>query len=135
MEIDVRPCEHKHKTLTNMFCTQYICMQKNTCIHSLYHRWQRERIHIREVCGKHYICNWIQIHFQIDPKICKEICRWQKERIHIREVSGAHHMTFASQKNTYLGKPQFENCRVYLGIAQMGEGVSTLAQMIWGTYF
>ena len=34
-----------------------------------------------------------------------------------------------------LGKPQFEKCRVYLGIAQIGGGVSTLAQMVWGTYF
>ena len=34
----------------------------------------------------------------------------------------------------HLGKPQFEKCRVYSGIAQMG-GVSTLAQMVWGTYF
>ena len=41
---------------------------------------------------------------------------------------------FLRRRQRALGKPQLEKCRVYLGIAQMGGGVSTLAQMVWGTY-
>jgi len=52
--------------------------------------------------------------------------------------SSWRHWWFANnsfEEQHSLGKPQIKKCRVYLGIAQMGGGVSTLAQMVWGTYF
>ena len=52
------------------------------------------------------------------------------------DVLGSRNSIQSYEKTSgYLGKPQFEKGRVYLGIAQMGGGVSTLAQMVWGTYF